>query len=270
MFSKTHTHTQTDKYNKHIDRKHITVTHTMAKLFLIMICVCTTCVHLACAQMARKSPQLSDFNQNHRHDIKLRPQGQQRQQRLVLGPAAQAPAAVAASAAAALSDLEYGKQIKQTQLENTKQNYEINQLHRIKRHAGHSHEASVNRINHIEVNPNIGHFIEKLFEQFSNGDSKTMNLIEFEKLMKHLGLDRLIDDKQLNNLIHATGGGRDVNGDGGENRSNSDSNIDSTHHDNHEHNTSDAHSNDTVSRISIICAKNKYSRKRKRANQSSI
>lgn len=227
----------------------------MAKLFLIMICVCTTCVHLACAQMARKTPQLSDFNQIHRHDIKLRPQGQQ--QRLVLGPAAKAAAPVAV--AVAPSDLEYGKQIKQTQLGNIKQNYEINQLHRTKRHAGHSHDggaaAATNRINHIEINPNIGHFIEKLFQQFSNGDSKTMNLIEFEKMMKHLGLDRLIDDQQLNNLIHPT--------DDENSSSNSNSNIDSTHdnnnnnHDNnHEnHHSSDAHSNDTVSR----CVENKIS-----------
>lgn len=210
----------------------------MAKLFLIMICVCTTCVHLACAQMARKTPQLSDFNQIHRHDIKLRPQGQQ--QRLVLEPAAQAAAAAAAAAPA--SDLEYGKQIK-TQLETNKQNFEINQLHRNKRHAGHSHAvtdaASNNRINHIEVNPNIAHFIEKLFEQFSNGDSKTMNLIEFEKLVKHLGLDRLIDDKQLNNLIHPSD----------ENSSNSDSNVGSTqdNDNNHGNNSPDTHSNDTVS-----------------------
>lgn len=212
----------------------------MAKLFLIMICVCTTCVHLACAQMARKAaPQLFDSNQIHRHDIKLRPQGQQ--QRLAVEPAA----ATAAVAAAAPSDLEYGKQIKQTQLGNIKQNYENSPLHRNKRHAGHSHggadaaNAAANRINHIEVNPNIGHFIEKLFEQFSNGDSKTMNLIEFEKLMKHLGLDRLIDDKQFNNLIHPSDASSS---------SNSDSNTHDNNHDhNHENHSPDAHSNDTVS-----------------------
>lgn len=221
-----------------------------------MICVCTTCVHLACAQMARKTPQPSDFNQIHRHDIKLRPQGQQQQQqqqRLVLGTAA-------AAAAAASSDLDYGKQIKQTQLGNIKQNYEINQLHRTKRHAGHSHgsadaAAAANRINHIEVNPSIGHFIEKLFAQFSDGDSKTMNLIEFEKMMKHLGLDRLIDDKQLNNLIHPTD-------DESSSSRNSNSNVGSTHDNNHENHSADAHSNDTVSGFARNTNANCYSNSR--------
>lgn len=230
-------------FSKHKDTKRHshTLAHTMAKLFLIMICVCTTCVHLACAQMARKTPQLFDSNQIHRHDIKLRPQGQQ--QRLVVEPAA----AAAAIAAAAPGDLEYGKQIKQTQLGNIKQNYENNQLHRNKRHAGHSHgavdaAAATNRINHIEVNPNIGHFIEKLFEQFTSGDSKTMNLIEFEKLMKHLGLDRLIDDKQLNNLIHPSS-------DASSSSSSDSSTHDNSHDHNHENHSPDAHSNDTVSKL---------------------
>lgn len=203
----------------------------MAKLFLIMICVCTTCVHLACAQIARKTAQSLDSNQIHRHDIRLRSQGQQ--QHLMLGPA---PKPVAAAAATA-SELDYGKQIK-TQLVNNKQNYEINQMHRNKRHAGHSHAVADNEMNHIDVNPNTGHFIEKLFEQFSNGDSKTMNLIEFEKLMKHLGLVRLIDDNQFNNLIHPSD----------EHSSHSDSNIGSTHEiDNHGNKSPNTHSNDTVS-----------------------
>lgn len=197
----------------------------MAKLFLIIICVCATCVHLACAQIARKTPQLSGLTQIHRHDVKLGPQGQQR---LVLNPAA----------AEAASDLEYGKQIK-TQLENTKQNYGITKLHRNKRHAGHSHgvadAADAHPINHIEVNPSTAHFIEKLFEQFSNGDSKTMNLVEFENLMKHLGLNRLIDDKQFNNAIQTL------------NESRSNSGI--ADGDNHENNSPNTHSNDTVSRI---------------------
>lgn len=201
----------------------------MAKLFLIMICVCTTCVHLACAQMVKKMPLLSESsNQIHRHDVKFRPQGQQQQQRLVIEPS---NAQAAAVAAVAPSDSDYGKQIKQTQLGNIKQNFDSNQLHRSKRHAGHSHGGAdtVAAANHIEVNPNIGLFIEKLFKQFSNGDSKTLNLIEFEKLMKHLGLDRLIEDKQLNNLIHP-------------------SDESSNNHDHsHENHPSDAHSNDTVS-----------------------
>lgn len=192
-----------------------------------MICVCTTCVHLASAQKARKTPPLSDFNQVHRHDIKLKPQGQQRP---VLEPTQ-----------TAAKHLEYGNHIK-AQLGNNKRNDEINQLHRNKRHAGHSHEvtaaAAGHSINHIEVNPNVAHFIEKLFEQFSNGDSKTMNLIEFENLMKHLGLDRLIDNKQLNNLIHTS-----------DESSSSNNGVGSIHDDNYESSLPDTHSNDTVSTI---------------------
>lgn len=200
-----------------------------------MICVCTTCVHLACAELARKTAHWSDSSRIHRYDIKLRSQGQQR---LPLEP----PAAQVAEQAAA-SNLDYRKQI-ETELVNNIQSYEINQIHRNKRHAGHSHEAAAaSQPNHIEVNRNAGHFIEKLFAQFSNGDSKTMNLIEFEKLMKHLGLVRLIDDTQLNNLIHPSDDERS---------SHSDRNIGSTHGiDNHGINSPDTHSNDTVSKIRL-------------------
>lgn len=197
----------------------------MAKLFLIIICVCTACIHLAWSQMIRKSldhPHKwieSDVKQTtHQHGNKFRSQDRH----------------FAPKSSNAASDLESQNQL-QTKLNSaysqqndgqqhieTNQNYKIKQLHRSKRHAGHSHDTMVHSDDHIEMNSKTERFIEKLFQQFSNGDSKTMNLIQFENMVKHLGLERLIDDKQLNNAPHS--------GD--------------THNtDDHSH---DAHSNETV------------------------
>lgn len=107
----------------------------MAKLFLIIICVCTACVHLAWSQMARK---------------------------------------------------DVGNKI----------DYEFSKVHRMKRHTGHSSSNTITE-NLIAMNPNTDAFIEKLFKEFTNGNRETMNLIQFENMMKTLKLDRFIEDNQL-------------------------------------------------------------------------
>lgn len=195
----------------------------MAKLFLIIICVCTACVHLAWAQMARKGAEQSphvwsnlEFRQNHRHEtVQLIPQD------------------VVAKTVdnIAISDLDYEIRKNPMEISDLNEldidpqqklvNIETNPLQpRHKRNAGHNHHE----INHIEMNHNTERFIEKIFKQFSNSHD-TMNLIEFEQMMVHLGLDRLIEDKHFNTV--------NSNSDGN-------SNMDA----NHSH---DAHSNETVS-----------------------
>lgn len=171
--------------------------------------MCTVCVHLAWTQMA------------HRQAFESRQPGQSDSNE---------PTNIA-------SDLEYGNDEKP--LENwdfsrndlgNNQYYKSKRVDRVKRHAGHSH-APHHDENHIEMNSNTERFIEKIFNQFSNGDQKTMNLIEFEKMMKQLGLVRLIDDNQLPNVIHPD-----------EHSSTDNGHVDHSH---------DAHSNETVSNQSI-------------------
>lgn len=190
--------------------------------------MCTVCVHLALTQMARKDLvqqhkwTATDFQPAHRQDFELR-QNDQRD--------SNEPANIG-------SDLEYGNP--ENSLENsdfsrndlewnlgTNQYYASNnRVDRVKRHAGHSHGAHHDE-NHIEMNSNTERFIEKIFNQFSNGDQKTMNLVEFEKMMKQLGLVRLIDDNQLTNVIQPD-------------------EISSTDNDHVDH-SHDAHFNETVS-----------------------
>lgn len=65
-------------------------------------------------------------------------------------------------------------------------------LGRDKRHAGgHGHhETDADD----EAKENAALFVKKLFEQFGDGDRLTMNVVGFEKMLKHLGLYRLIED----------------------------------------------------------------------------
>ena len=82
------------------------------------------------------------------------------------------------------------------------------------------------------MNPNTNAFIEKLFIEFTNGDRESMNLIQFENMMKTLKLDRFIEDNQLqqnqqHQLSHQQHSTVDTNSD------------ESDHH--------HAHSNETVS-----------------------
>lgn len=150
--------------------------------------MCTACVHLAWSQMARK-----DFGQPHQWietdsnniHLELRLQGQD-------------------GTVHVPSDLKYGNSDHiRNELEwnlETREINEIDRLHRNKRHAGHSHSHGNEHKqdeNHVEMNPNTDIFIKKLFKKFSNSD--TMNLVEFENMIKELRLDRLIVDDQLNN-----------------------------------------------------------------------
>lgn len=163
--------------------------------------MCTACVHLAWAQMARKSLEQShkwiesDIQQSHRHNTELRSQGQHRLAK---------PTNVA-------STTQYGNQIDPIEMNDSNQNdknqwdllginknYENNRLHRVKRHAGHSHEE---KHSSVEMNQNTERYLEKIFKQFSNSDHE-MNHIEFEHMMNQLGLDRIIASKQLNNAIY--------------------------------------------------------------------
>lgn len=161
----------------------------MAKLFLIIICVCTACVHLAWAQMARK-----DLGQPHKWIDVMQTHRQQGQ-----------PDA-SESAAHVASDLEYGNQVNPIQSSNFNRNdldaivenkivYDNDKVYRNKRHAGHSHHDNTENL--VTMNPNTDAFIEKLFKEFTNGDRDTMNLIQFENMMKTLKLDRFIEDNQL-------------------------------------------------------------------------
>lgn len=160
----------------------------MAKLFLIIICVCTSCVHLAWAQMNRK-----DFGQSHKwneldlpskHGYDTRHQGQ-------------------SQSAYINSNLKSGNNDhiqNNLQLESdTIDTIENERFQRNKRHAVHNHgHDHTHDDNHIEINQNTDIFIKKLFKQFSNSD--TMNLVEFESMIKALQLDRLIVDNQLNSV----------------------------------------------------------------------
>lgn len=152
----------------------------MAKLFLIIICVCSACIHLAFSQRAR-----NDLDQQHewietdsrlaaRDNFKSRQQG--------------------------LADSDYGREDLRSILGNKEYN-DNEQVNRIKRHADHNHGiGQLHDDNLVEINQNTDLFITKIFKKFSNRD--TMNLVEFEKMMKELRLDRLIDDSHLSQAIH--------------------------------------------------------------------
>lgn len=161
---------------------------TMAKLFLIIICVCTACVHLAAKKDFAQSHKWHELDamQNHRNVLASRQQGQYEM----------------IKSAHTARDLEYENQAKPIQNTNNNGNYQqwqlednVNQLHRIKRHAGHNHSPAPKNL--IQMNPHTDTFIEKLFIQFTNGDSKTMNLVQFENMMKTLNLHRMIEDNQF-------------------------------------------------------------------------
>lgn len=134
----------------------------MAKLLLIIICVCTACIHLAWAQML------------HKHAVELKQQGQYSPNHLA-------------------NDFTYEN--RQNRLQSDDENRQSESVRRTRRHAGHSH-ADMHHDN--EINTNTDRFIEKLFNEFSdNGDRTTMNLVQFDKMMKKLGLHRLIQDTQI-------------------------------------------------------------------------
>lgn len=107
------------------------------------------------------------------------------------------------------SDLEYANNdYSRNDIQRNLENNEYNQVHRNKRHAGHNHGA-VHNDHSIEMNQNTDLFIRKIFEKFSNRD--TMNLVEFENMVKQLGLNRIIEDSELGRVISSEKGGSTSN-----------------------------------------------------------
>lgn len=151
----------------------------MAKLLVIIICVCTACVHLAWSQMARKELRLQHgVFETKRYGNEFSPQDQ-----LI--------------SASEDSDLEYGRKTDPSDFSKTNIQSDIeNDAYRVKRHAGH--EIDINHEHFDTLNPVTDEFVEKLFKTFAISENETMNLIEFETMVKKLGLDRLINDNQLN------------------------------------------------------------------------
>lgn len=71
--------------------------------------------------------------------------------------------------------------------------------HRVKRHGahGHHHGTTVELDSFVDTNPNTKKSIENIFRHYGNSDAETMNIIEFERMIKELGLTRLIAQKQI-------------------------------------------------------------------------
>lgn len=67
---------------------------------------------------------------------------------------------------------------------------EIDTRERRKRHA-EVHQSDA--MNKLEMNSNTQEFVRKLFKRFGNDDQQTMNVMGFERMIKHLGLYRLMD-----------------------------------------------------------------------------
>lgn len=65
---------------------------------------------------------------------------------------------------------------------------------RRKRHADHDHHLAHNH-HHIETPEVTKLYIQKLFSQFSNRNTNTMNLEEFEKMMMKIGLKNLLTEQ---------------------------------------------------------------------------
>lgn len=71
-------------------------------------------------------------------------------------------------------------------------------LTRTKRSAndhGHAKETA----NFIGKDENAAVFVRKLFEQFGDGEKQIMNAIGFEKMLKHLGLYRMMEENGVEN-----------------------------------------------------------------------
>lgn len=62
---------------------------------------------------------------------------------------------------------------------------------RIKRHTG---DHGPTRDDDDYDKEHASEFVKKLFQQFGDGDRQTMNVIGFEKMLKHLGLYRFFED----------------------------------------------------------------------------
>lgn len=87
---------------------------------------------------------------------------------------------------------------------STDDRYNLNNIViRAKRHSptvehSHSHEDSEgnNNNDHVQINPHSQLFIRKLFQQYGDADKQTMSFEGFEKMLKQLGMDHLVQNYQ--------------------------------------------------------------------------
>lgn len=149
----------------------------MAKLFLIIVCVCycTACIQLIAAQMAAAKEQ----HQTRAYDSPGASNGLTRDSEL---------AATAYSAPdAANSDTIAKRSL------------------RVKRHGAHGHHhhgTGVELDSFVDINPNTKQSIKDIFRHYGNGDAETMNIVEFERMVAELGLTRLIEQQQVDDDRH--------------------------------------------------------------------
>lgn len=68
---------------------------------------------------------------------------------------------------------------------------------RTKRHTTHNHQQHHHDgdSSHLGYDENSKIFLKKIFQQFGDADGTTMNLVGFEKMLRHLNLYRLIEEK---------------------------------------------------------------------------
>lgn len=64
--------------------------------------------------------------------------------------------------------------------------------HRRKRHAGHSSETEEGHQKRPEITES---FLKRIFEDYGDSVSKKIQISEFQRLLKQLGLEKLIEDK---------------------------------------------------------------------------
>lgn len=172
----------------------------MAKIFLIIVCVCycTVCAHLVAAHMMQKDLNAKykwngiESNQQNtpdefNDDIDWKAK-QNIQQNAIAFRKKENDRVQFANNVGQNNDLKPKLNPQQQQhREHTK---------RVKRHADHSHGPSIDLGSLVEMNPNTRQYIRKLFNQFGKS-GETITLNEFEKLIEKLGLHRLIEEQQL-------------------------------------------------------------------------
>lgn len=150
----------------------------MAKLFLIIVCVCycTTCIHLIAAKLAGDT---KEFNQpSNAYDSN------------------------------ASNDLNTNVNTVSTQSLTSAEQSDIitKHTHRVKRHGTHDHHSTNIKLDSfVDINPNTKEFIKKIFREYGNGEAETMNFNEFERMLEKLGLYRMLEKEHLDNA-HAHDG----------------------------------------------------------------
>lgn len=169
----------------------------MAKIFLIIVCVCycTVCAHLAAAHMMEKDLNANyiGFESNHQNtpdefnDDNSNAK-QNRQQNVIAFRNKEIDRPQIANNDGQNSDLK-SKLIPQQQ-------HEHEHTKRVKRHADHSHGSSIDLGSLVKMNLNTRQYIRKLFSKFGKGGD-TITLNEFERLIEELKLNRLLEEKQL-------------------------------------------------------------------------